>query len=55
MSADKLNGDALQALMRQKFYTTTHKNINLSRQLDAAVVSLHVPAALRQGTNRLNV
>jgi integrase len=48
MNADKLTPDALQALMRHKSYQTTQVYINLTRQLDAAVASLHVPEVLRQ-------
>jgi integrase len=48
MNADKLTPDALQALMRHKSYLTTQKYINMSRQMDAAVASLHVPDVLRK-------
>jgi integrase len=48
MNADKLTPDALQALMRHKSYTTTQKYINMSRQMDAAVASLHVPDVLKK-------
>jgi integrase len=47
MNADKLTPDALQALMRHKSYQTTQKYINMSRQMDAAVASLHVPGMLK--------
>ncbi|MHB1421871.1 MAG: tyrosine-type recombinase/integrase [Gemmataceae bacterium] len=47
MNADKLTPDALQALMRHKSYITTQKYINMTRQMDAAVASLHVPEVLR--------
>ena len=47
MNADKLTGDALQKLMRHKSYTTTQKYINLARQMDTAVASLHVPEVLK--------
>jgi hypothetical protein len=50
MNADKLTPDALQALMRHKSYQTTQVYINLGRQMDAAVASLHVPEVLRQQT-----
>jgi len=49
MNADKLTPDALQALMRHKSYLTTQKYINLARQMDAAVASLHVPEVLKRG------
>jgi integrase len=48
MNADKLTPDALQALMRHKSYQTTQVYINMARQMDAAVASLHVPEVLRQ-------
>jgi len=48
MNADKLTPDALQALMRHKSYSTTQVYINMSRQMDAAVASLHVPEVLRK-------
>jgi integrase len=47
MNADKLTPDALQKLMRHKSYLTTQKYINLARQMDAAVASLHVPEVLK--------
>jgi integrase len=47
MNADKLTPDALQALMRHKSYTTTQRYINMARQMDAAVASLHVPDVLK--------
>jgi integrase len=43
MNADKLTADALQALMRHQSYQTTQVYINMARQMDAAVASLHVP------------
>jgi integrase len=49
MNADKLTPDALQALMQHKSYLTTQRYINMARQMDAAVASLHVPDVLRQG------
>jgi integrase len=49
MNADKLSADALQALMRHKSYQTTQLYINLARQMDAAVASLHVPDVLKKG------
>ena len=48
MNADKLTPDALQALMRHKSYQTTQVYINMARQMDAAVASLHVPEVLRK-------
>jgi len=47
--ADRLTPDALQALMRHESYHTTHKYINLARQMHAAVASLHVPEVLKAG------
>ena len=35
--------------MRHKSYQTTQVYINMARQMDAAVASLHVPDVLRQG------
>jgi hypothetical protein len=49
MNADKLTPDALPALMRHKSYLTAQKYINLARQMDAAVASLHVPEVLKKG------
>jgi integrase len=46
MNADKLTADALQALMRHKSYQTTQVFINRTRQMDAAVASLHEPNVL---------
>jgi hypothetical protein len=43
MNADRLTGDALQALMRHKSYTTTQRYINMARQLDQSVEVLYVP------------
>jgi integrase len=48
MNADKLTPDALQALMRHKSYQTTQKYINMARQMDTAVASLHVPEVLKK-------
>jgi integrase len=50
MNADKLTPDALQTLMRHKSYQTTQVYINMARQMDEAVASLHVPEFLRQAT-----
>jgi integrase len=47
MNADKLTGDALQVLMRHRSYQTTQKYINIARQLNPAVASLHVPEVVR--------
>jgi integrase len=49
MNADKLTPDALQTLMRHKSYQTTQVYINMARQMDAAVASLHVPEVLKKG------
>jgi len=43
MNADRLTGDALQALMRHKSYTTTQRYIAMARQLDQVVGKLYVP------------
>jgi len=43
MNAEKLTPDTLQLLMRHKSYLTTHRYINMFRQVDAAVESLYVP------------
>jgi integrase len=48
MNADKLTPDALQALMRHKSYQTTQVYINMARQMDQAVASLHVPEVLKK-------
>jgi integrase len=47
MNADRLTPDALQALMRHKSYQTTQLYINMARQMNEAVASLHVPEVLR--------
>ena len=47
MNAGKLSPDALQALMRHKSDQTTQVYINMARQMDAAVASLHVPDVLK--------
>ena len=52
MNADKLTPDALQALMRHKNYQTTQVDINMTRQMDAAVAGLHVPEVLRKEGGR---
>ena len=51
MNADRLTADALQALMRHKSYLTTQRYINMARQLDEAVASLHVPEILAKGVS----
>ncbi len=43
MNADRLTGDALQALMRHKSYSTTQRYINVARQLDQSAADLYVP------------
>jgi integrase len=43
MNADRLTGDGLQALMQHKSYQTTHRYINMGRQLKSAVAALYVP------------
>jgi integrase len=48
MNAAKLTPDALQSLMRHKSYQTTQIYINMARQMDEAVASLHVPDVLKQ-------
>jgi integrase len=50
MNADKLTPDTLQTLMRHKSYTTAQRYINMARQMDAAVASLHVPDVLKTGS-----
>jgi integrase len=50
MNADKLTPDALQALMRHKSYQTTQRYINMARQMDAAVASIHVPDVLKKNS-----
>jgi integrase len=48
MNADKLTPDALQALMQHKSYQTTQVYINMARQVQDAVASLHVPDVLKK-------
>jgi len=48
VNAPKLSADALQALMRHKSYTTTQRYVNMAKQLDQAVETLHVPEVLRK-------
>jgi hypothetical protein len=45
--SDRLNPDAMQALMRHKSYSTTRVYINIVRQMDEAVAGLHVPDVLK--------
>ena len=49
VNAETLSADALQSLMRHKSYTTTQRYINMARQLDRAVETLHVPDVLKTG------
>jgi integrase len=49
MNADRLTGDALQALMRHKSYATTQRYINMARQLDQSVKVLFVPNVQPKG------
>jgi integrase len=46
-NATRLTAPALQELMRHKAFTTTLGYINMARQLDEAVKSLHVPEVLK--------
>lgn len=39
MNANRLTADALQSLMRHKSYQTTHRYINMARQMDEAVAA----------------
>jgi integrase len=50
LNAETLTGDALQALMRHKSYTTTQGYINMSRQLNRSVEGLVVPDVLKAAT-----
>jgi hypothetical protein len=43
MNADRLGGDALQALVRHKSYTTSQKYIDMARQMKPAAQNLFVP------------
>lgn len=52
MNAARLTPDALQTLMRHKSYQTTQRYINISRQIDSAVDSLHVPDFLQDPGRR---
>ena len=47
MNADRLTGDALQALMRRKSYQTTQVYINMARPIDEAVDLLRAPEVLK--------
>jgi hypothetical protein len=55
MNAEALSGDALQALMRHKSYTTTQLYINMSRQLNRSAEKLHVPDVLKVSAGRTAV
>ena len=48
MNADRLTGDALQALMRHKAYATTQRYIAVARQLDQSTADLYVPDVERK-------
>jgi hypothetical protein len=48
MNADRLTGDALQALMRHKAYATTQRYISVARQLDQSTADLYVPDVERK-------
>jgi integrase len=43
MNADRLTGDALQAMMRHKSYTTTQRYIAAARQLDQSAEAPYIP------------
>ena len=43
MNADRITGDALQALMQHQDYKTTQRYINMARQLKPAAQNLFVP------------
>jgi integrase len=43
MNADRLTGDALQALMRHRSYSTTQRYIAVARQLNQSATVLYVP------------
>jgi integrase len=47
MNANRMTGDALQALMQHKSYATTQRYIAMARQIDKAVESLYVPTVRR--------
>lgn len=46
MNADKVSASVIQAFMRNENYRMTQVDINLARQTDPAVASLHVPEVL---------
>ena len=51
MNADRLTGDALQALMRHKSYSTTQQYINIARQVNRKKVeNLFVPDVPKAGS-----
>ncbi|MDZ4780051.1 MAG: hypothetical protein SGJ19_07360 [Planctomycetia bacterium] len=43
LNAERLTGDALQALLRHKSYRSTKRYIAVARQLNRAIESLYVP------------
>jgi integrase len=43
MNVDRMEGEALQALMQHRDYKTTQRYINIARQLKPAVANLYVP------------
>jgi integrase len=47
VNAARLTPDTLQALMMHKSYTTTQVYLNVGRQMDQALTSLHVPDFLK--------
>lgn len=47
MNADRLTGDALQALMQHRSYLTTQRYINMARQLNQTAEALYVPDVLK--------
>jgi integrase len=50
LNAERMTADALQHLMRHKSYATTQRYVNMARQLDSAVATLHVPDVLQSAT-----
>jgi integrase len=47
MNVETLSGDALQALMRHKSYTTTQGYINMANHVKRSADSLFVPDVLK--------
>ena len=47
MNVETLSGDALQALIRHKSYTTTQKYINMANHVKRSADSLFVPDVLK--------